>query len=394
MKVLIFNTLYHPNIIGGAEKSVQLLAEELTKRDIEVTVISTHKYEDKILNINGVKVYYLHHRSNYWGIESNGKTVTEKIIWHAKDVYNRGFMYVLEEIFSKEKPDVIHTNNLTGFSIIPWLIAEKFNKPVIHTLRDYNLMCSKSSMYKKNKNCESICRECKIFSVFKKYSSNKYVDYLVGNSNFMIESHKQKGFFKDVNSKSIFNGISLKNKNSHSNLYKKNIFFYMGRIDYTKGVRVLLDTFNDRSDVDLLLAGRVYEKEIEENIKNKVYSNNIKFLGYINPQEVLPSIDVLVAPSLWHEPLPRVILEAYQHNKIVIGSNRGGIPECIADGETGFIFNPDEDKSLEKIIEYIVEKPMKINRMKKNIPNYLKQFDLNITVSEYIQIYNELINSY
>jgi hypothetical protein len=43
LKILIFNTLYYPNIVGGAEKSVQLLAEGLIKKGHEVVIICTEK---------------------------------------------------------------------------------------------------------------------------------------------------------------------------------------------------------------------------------------------------------------------------------------------------------------------------------------------------------------
>jgi hypothetical protein len=33
-KILIFNTLYYPFIVGGAEKSTQILAESLKKEDM------------------------------------------------------------------------------------------------------------------------------------------------------------------------------------------------------------------------------------------------------------------------------------------------------------------------------------------------------------------------
>ena len=35
MKVMVINSLYYPNIIGGAEKSTQVIVENLKKFDIE-----------------------------------------------------------------------------------------------------------------------------------------------------------------------------------------------------------------------------------------------------------------------------------------------------------------------------------------------------------------------
>ncbi|NBA78791.1 hypothetical protein GOQ04_24775 [Emticicia sp. ODNR4P] len=54
MKILIFNTLYYPDQVGGAEVSVQILAEKLALKN-EVTVISIGENSEKFIH-NGVSV--------------------------------------------------------------------------------------------------------------------------------------------------------------------------------------------------------------------------------------------------------------------------------------------------------------------------------------------------
>jgi glycosyltransferase involved in cell wall biosynthesis len=397
MKILIINTLYYPNQVGGAEKSVQLLAESLLDRGLEPVVISTTNQNDYVDNINGVKVYYLKNRNLYWSIDSKGKNVFQKVIWHGIDIYNPLFKDSINDIIDKEKPEIIHTNNLTGFSIVPWLIAKEKVIPVVHTLRDFSLICSKTTMFKNNHNCDKQCFECKIFcSKKKKVSNNSLISYVVGNSDFMLKKHKEMGYFENVPSKRIFNGAvtskkGLENELINNSNTKKIKFFYMGRIDKTKGVNLLLDTFKDIKNAELLLAGNVNDDEIKKEMESGNYGGNIKFLGFVNPNDYLKDIDILIAPSLWHEPLPRVILEAYSYNKPVIGSNRGGIPESIMHNKTGFIFDPDKKGDLEYFVRKFLDQPELINEFKKNIPEYLKQFSLDITVSQYIEVYRNII---
>jgi len=45
MKVMIVNSLYWPNIIGGAEKSTQIIAENLKKSGIETVVVTVSDKE-------------------------------------------------------------------------------------------------------------------------------------------------------------------------------------------------------------------------------------------------------------------------------------------------------------------------------------------------------------
>ena len=394
MKVIYFNTLYYPNIVGGAEKSLQLLAEKLIKYDVEPIIVTTYK-EDKIDYINGVKVYYLHHRNLYWINDSLPSTSSvNKAIWNAKDIYNKDMYKKVEEIIKLEKPDVIHSNNLKGFSTVPWNIAKKNKIPVIHTLRDFSLMCPKSTMFQDGINCEKRCSTCTIFTEYKRIASNKYVDMVVGNSNFMVEKHKKLGYFKEVQGKRIFNGTPILSENiiSDKKVEESKVkFFYMGRIEETKGVNLLLDTFKDINGVELVLAGRVYDDKIEENIKKGRYPEHIKFIGYANPSEILPEIDVLIAPSLWHEPLPRVILEAYSYGKFVIGSNRGGIPECIKEGITGYIFDPDIKNSLKSAIDKVLQNK-EYSHNKGEILSYINEFDIEKSVNQYYEAYKSIMN--
>jgi len=55
------------------------------------------------------------------------------------------------KILDKEKPDVVHTNNITGFSIAIWHEVHKRNFRLVHTLRDYYLLCPKNSMFSQEK---------------------------------------------------------------------------------------------------------------------------------------------------------------------------------------------------------------------------------------------------
>ena len=57
MKILIVSSYYYPNMLGGTEHSIKLLAEGLKDRGHEVFVISSDKRDNKFEEINGVKVY-------------------------------------------------------------------------------------------------------------------------------------------------------------------------------------------------------------------------------------------------------------------------------------------------------------------------------------------------
>jgi len=136
MKVLIINSLYYPNVVGGAEISVQLLAESLLKSGLEPVVVSTSDKEDRN-KVNGVKVYYINHSNLYWLPDFKKKNKVVRMFWHMWDSYNPIINRRIGRIINIEKPVIAHTNNLAGLSVSVWKILREKNIPIVHTLRDY-----------------------------------------------------------------------------------------------------------------------------------------------------------------------------------------------------------------------------------------------------------------
>ena len=101
-------------------------------------------------------------------------------------------------------------------------------------------------------------------------------------------------------------------------------------------------------------------------------------------------IDVLIVPSLWHDPLPRVVYESYSHGVPVIGSDRGGIPEIIDIGKTGFIFNPDFEEQLKEKICIFRKDPTIIKSMSFYCIEKARDFLPEMVVRKYTDIYRKI----
>ena len=68
--------------------------------------------------------------------------------------------------------------------------------------------------------------------------------------------------------------------------------------------------------------------------------------------EVLRALDVLCIPSVRHEGVPQIGLQALACGTAVVGSDCGGIPEIIQEGRTGRIFPAgDANKLASRILE-------------------------------------------
>jgi len=395
MKILIFNSLYYPNIVGGAERSVQILAEGLKQKNINPIVVTTSN-KDYVDYINGVKVYYVNTPNLYWMKEAKEQPKWKKPLWHLIDSFNLLAKEKIENILKKEKPDVIHTNNLAGFSVIVWKLVKKFKLPVIHTIRDYYLLCPSSTMFKKGKNCEKQCIRCKIFSFPKKILSNKYVDGAVGISRFILNKHVNLGYFESSEIKKyIPNPISISNIPLKRKLYKEEIVFgFVGLLSPSKGIEFILEHFQKLHlpNVKLFIYGKGVTQDYEKRLKRKYSSSNIVFRGFRDPKEIYTEIDILIVPSLWNEPFGRIVPEAYASGIPVVVSNRGGLPELVEEGKTGFIFDPDKEGDFERKLKELI----KIYRSGLFDSDFLKKFaisrfSMEVVVDQYIRIYKAVL---
>jgi starch synthase len=127
---------------------------------------------------------------------------------------------------------------------------------------------------------------------------------------------------------------------------------FVGRITRQKGVGHLVAAAHhiDRDAQIVLCAGAPDTPEIAEETGKAVAELSASRPGVIWVRGMLPTADirqllsaatVFVCPSVY-EPLGIVNLEAMACGTAVVASDVGGIPEVVADGETGLLVHFDE----------------------------------------------------
>src|SRR5580693_6450239 len=148
MKILVISTLYPPHVIGGAEKAAAMLAEAMVDKGLDVVVISLHpEAEERVEERNGVRVYRLPLDNFYWPFNRAKKPgALSRIAWHVREMWNRKAARRIGRILDIEVPDVVHTHNISGFSVAAWREVKRRNIHLVHTLHDYYLMCSRYSL--------------------------------------------------------------------------------------------------------------------------------------------------------------------------------------------------------------------------------------------------------
>ena len=400
MKVLIINTLYPPHVLGGAERSVQDLAEALAAEDIEVVVASTvGRGRASMKTVNGVKVVHLSIANLYWPFDRVVRSPLQRKLWHLIDAYNPAMKAEVARLIRQERPSIVHTNNLQGMSVAVWRAASAARIPILHTLYDYYLTCARCSRYRDGNSCERTCWGCLPFLVARRRAA-ACVAGVVGVSRFILDQHCDRGFFSGARFRSVIRHVcppAVRARAADSTAPSVT-FGYLGRLTPEKGVIFLLDTFAARSDGNwkLLVAGEGtdgYRQWLEHRYSRMGAANAIQFLGWVNPAEFFTKIDILLVPSLWQEPLPRVIQEAQIHGVPIVGSRRGGVPELIEDGVTGLLFDPDAPKTLGAVIDRMLEDRSLAGRLGQNARRGARENAPERIVKEYQNAYRAVLGS-
>ena len=162
----------------------------------------------------------------------------------------------------------------------------------------------------------------------------------------------------------------------------------MGRVIPTKGIKVLVDTFNELPNENLSIYGNVGAQKRFLETQNIVFKG-----GYDNNtiNAVLNEIDVLIVPSTWYENAPLVIQEAFLAGILVVTSDLGGMSELVIDQENGFTFKVGSKIHLKEIISKIVSDPTTLNNLKNSRNSVVS---IAQDAKEIIKIYQEVIHDH
>ncbi len=338
--------------------------------------------------VNGVDVHYFRPANIYFPFKSTRREVLKKFIWKVLDFYNFAMARKVEQALHAKRPDIVHTHNLSGFSVSAWRAAKSKGFPLVHTLRDYYLLCARSTMFKANRNCQGQCIACHTYSSIKARES-KGVDHVVGVSRFILDKHLSSGYFQNASASVIYNGISAPAPPPHPPRTRANTFGYLGRLEPAKGIEGVLKVFRELGSPYRLVVGGKGNDDYVARLKKNYKADNIEFLGYIDPQAFYASIDFLIVPSLWHEPLSRTIIEAYAQGIPVLASARGGSSEIVRHGVTGYLFEPEDLRSLIHIVRSAAA-TKELSALKDNCIIEARRFASDAIASQYLSIYEEL----
>ena len=179
---------------------------------------------------------------------------------------------------------------------------------------------------------------------------------------------------------------------------------FVGRITRQKGVPVLLRAASGLiPDAQLvLLAGAADTPEQLAEVTELVDGLRANRSGIFWIPEMLPKPEVIqllthatvfACPSIY-EPLGIVNLEAMACGTAVVGSRTGGIPEVVAEGETGLLVPVGEPEPLAEALNTVLRDPDRADAMgQAGRKRAISEFGWPAIAAQTADLYTELTHS-
>lgn len=371
MKLMIVAPYFYPKI-GGMENFAYNISKGLKEEyGWEVVVVTSNHVEKKYIEeeMDGLKIY----RLPSWFKISNTPI---NPLWY----------FQIKKIMKKEKPDVINAHTPVPYiSDISAMVYGDF--PFILTYH------TGSMMLKGNLLIDFLIKFYE--STVLKITLNK-AEKIICSSDYV-----KLDFLKEYTDKTITitPGVDINRfKPRISN--SKNIILFVGSLrksDKYKGLEYLLSAvsmikINCKNTMLTVVGGGdniMYYKKLCKKLK---IERNVEFKDELHGNGLVKQYqktNVLVLPSL-SESFGMVLLEAMACKKPVIGTNIGGIPNVIDNGENGLLVPPKNPKALAEAIIKILRNPKLAQKMGENGYEKVKE---NFTWEKQIKISNDLFTS-
>jgi glycosyltransferase involved in cell wall biosynthesis len=170
-----------------------------------------------------------------------------------------------------------------------------------------------------------------------------------------------------------------------------------------KGQHLLLDAariiLREAPEALFLIAGGEdfaepgYVEELRRRAESPPLRGHVVFLGFVERiQDFLAALDVAVCASIEPDPLPRAVLEAMAAGVPVVAAATGGLPEMVADRETGSLVPPGDPAALARAVAALLRDGATRRRMgRAGAERAASRFSLSTHVARVMDLYEEIL---
>lgn len=167
---------------------------------------------------------------------------------------------------------------------------------------------------------------------------------------------------------------------------------FFGRVEYYKGIDVLIESAKMMPDTRFVIAGR---GDLREVYGIDHLPENVERIDRYVPDKELASIiqrsKIVVLPYR-DATGTQTIQTAFYYDKPVVATSVGGFPEYIYDGKDGILVPPCDSKALTVALSVLLADHKKRDEMGKNAKIHLRcVFDNDMICERYYEIFNMVL---
>jgi glycosyltransferase involved in cell wall biosynthesis len=163
-----------------------------------------------------------------------------------------------------------------------------------------------------------------------------------------------------------------------------------------KGQRYLIEAATEvirhQPDARFVIAGEgALRKTLEDQIRHRHLVKHVILAGFRNDVlSVHKAFDIFVMSSIT-EGLGTSLLDAMASGRPVVATKAGGIPEIVADGETGILVPPRDHGALAAAILRLLADPDLRQRMgRAGLARVRERFSADVMVANTLEVYAEI----
>jgi glycosyltransferase involved in cell wall biosynthesis len=182
----------------------------------------------------------------------------------------------------------------------------------------------------------------------------------------LVSHFNARGFARHASKIRVIHGGVDTERFRPTGVERRRSALYVGRLIPYKSVHTLIEGV--RSETNVRIAGEAYHDAYAKHLRTVAVGRNVTFLGPVHGESLLDEYSragVSVLPSVEtdlygkHYPKSEILglalLEAMACGTPVVCSDIGGMPELVADGETGLVVPPGHAAALGLAVESILD---------------------------------------
>ena len=325
----------------------------------------------------------------------------------------------VRKLIREEKPDLVHVH--TFFPLLsPSILyaAKKCGCKVVATLHDTRFVCPAATSLCNGK----LCNECADGHYFRMRKKRCFKNS--GLQSFIVAAifryhRKRRSFYDQIDRYVCLNdeqmrllklagfdeGKMVKKYNfvtdplnqsaaGTSRALPERFAVFYGRIGEEKGIRMLMQIFEEVTDVPLVVMGRgPLEDEFAAFAKERP---NVHYLGFVEREEclyIVKQAEFVIFPSIWYEGCSMVEIETESLGKPVIATDLGFSSEAIRHGENGLKVPLGDRDGFIDAIRTLWAKPETAAEMgRKARADYEEKYQPEENYRQLMEIYESTLN--